>query len=404
LRLAVVSPFLDRQHGTERCITEQLERIAAEPGVEVHLYSQRVDRLEVTPYPNRAAGRVIWHKVSRLPGPHLFGYLWWFLANHLQRWYDVWLRGLNFDVLYSAGINAVDADVISIHVVFAALYDQAKPTLRLRAAPVWQYPLLLHRRLYYLFIRALERIIYPAGRVSLSAISLRTADCVRERFGRDEVAVIRYGVDTRTFQPRSRLEQRARSRQDLGISDAEFCLLFIGNDWNNKGLPCLLKAIAALPELRLRLLVVGNDQRFSFANLRADERLNASITIQPTSPDVMQFYAAADAYVAPSLEDAYGLPILEAMACGLPVIASSRAGASEIIEHGVNGLILRDPQNASELAGLLREVYSDPALCQRLGQEARKTAEQQTWDRNAALTWELLQSVAARKKKERATG
>jgi glycosyltransferase involved in cell wall biosynthesis len=63
----------------------------------------------------------------------------------------------------------------------------------------------------------------------------------------------------------------------------------------------------------------------------------------PPSPNVLQFYAAADAYVGPSLEDAYGLPVLEAMACGLPVLASSRAGVSEIIDHEINGIILRDP-------------------------------------------------------------
>jgi glycosyltransferase involved in cell wall biosynthesis len=112
----------------------------------------------------------------------------------------------------------------------------------------------------------------------------------------------------------------------------------------------------------------------------------------------MQFYAATDAYVGPSLEDAYGLPIIEAMACGLPVIASSRAGAHEIITDGSDGIILRDPQNAEELAAALRALITDPLLCRQLGEHAAHTAQNHTWDRNAQATWQWLNEVAQNKK------
>jgi glycosyltransferase involved in cell wall biosynthesis len=112
----------------------------------------------------------------------------------------------------------------------------------------------------------------------------------------------------------------------------------------------------------------------------------------------MQFYAAADAYVGPSLEDAYGLPILEAMACGLPVIASSRAGASEIIRNGEDGFVLRDPEDSRELAALLRTIYSDVSLRAKIAEEAARTAAEHTWNRNAAATWEFLTAALARKR------
>jgi UDP-glucose:(heptosyl)LPS alpha-1,3-glucosyltransferase len=118
----------------------------------------------------------------------------------------------------------------------------------------------------------------------------------------------------------------------------------------------------------------------------------------PPSPNVMQFYAAADAYVGPSLEDAYGLPIIEAMACGLPVVASSRAGAHEIITNGSDGIILRDPQNVEELAAALRSLITNPSLCAQLGERATRTAQTHTWDRNAQRTWEWLNEVASNKK------
>jgi glycosyltransferase involved in cell wall biosynthesis len=101
--------------------------------------------------------------------------------------------------------------------------------------------------------------------------------------------------------------------------------------------------------------------------------------------------------VGPSLEDAYGLPILEAMACGLAVIASSRAGASEIISSGKDGMILREAQDPQELANMLRTLYANPELCRQLGQEACMTAQRQTWNRNAAETRGFLVEAAAKK-------
>src|SRR6202163_1353931 len=120
LRLAVVSPSLDRRHGTERCIVEQLERLASRNDVEIHVYAQRVEDLRGVSRDRKTISStgILWHKVPAIPGPHLFAYLWWFLANHLQRFWDSRIRGLKFDVLYSPGINAFGADVIAVHIVF----------------------------------------------------------------------------------------------------------------------------------------------------------------------------------------------------------------------------------------------------------------------------------------------
>jgi glycosyltransferase involved in cell wall biosynthesis len=399
LRLAVVSPFLDRRHGTERCIVEQLERISERSGVEIHLYSQRVEDLAgVVRYPNvSTSARILWHKVPAIGGPHLFAYLWWFFANQAQRWWDSHIRGQKFDLLYSPGINALDADAIAVHIVFHELYLQVRAQLRFRNASLGSWPLVFHRKLYYRLMMALERRIYRRGDISLAGVSGLVAARLAKHFERTDVVIIRNGVDTGRFSPGLRLARRTSVRGQFSISPCDFCILLIGNDWKTKGLDTLLNALALCRELPLKLLVVGTDDRDAYEPMIRACGIADRVRFLDPSPDVLQFYAAADVYVGPSLEDAYGLPILEAMACGMPVIASSRAGASEILNDRSNGMILRDPQDSQELSGLLRALYANPDLCRQIGQEAWLTAQQQTWDRNAGAVWQLLKDAAARK-------
>jgi len=390
---------LDRLHGTERCIVEQLERLATGYDAQIHIYSQRLDDLKgAARYPGSSSStRIIWHKIPAIPGPHFFGYIWWFLANHLQRLWDSRVRGLRFDLLYSPGINTLDADAIAVHIVFHAFYDRVRERLKFRNAAIATWPRLLHRLLYYQLIMALERVIYRRRAVSLNSVSRLVACQLNKYFQRADVTVIPNGVDTVQFSSQSRTELRASVRARFQLSPSDFALLLIGNDWKKKGLDCLLETMAACGELRLKLLVVGSDQRSEYEAAVGRFGLAERVFFLEPSSDVIQFYAAADAYVGPSLEDAYGLPVLEAMACGLPVIASSRAGVSEIIAHRKNGMILHNPQDSVELAKLLRELSSNPGMCQTIGREAALTAGQQTWDRNAADLWEFLNQAAIKK-------
>lgn len=384
-RLAVLSPFVDKRHGTELHLVEVLPRLADH--YEIHLYSQRVEDLDLS--------KITWHRVARLPGPHLFNYLWWFTANHLYRWCDRRLRGLRYDLVFSPGINCLDADVVSVHVIFANLRPQTDTDLTTwRGISARSWLTVLHRRVYYRLIATLERRIYTNREKSITAVSRKTAEDLKRIYSRHDVSLITYaGIDGRTFNPLRRNDLRHGMRERLNLADGTFVLLLIGNGWHNKGLPTLLEAIQLLKELPFCLLVVGQDDPRPFQDRIQARGLAGRIQFLAPRPDVLSYYAAADCYVGPSLEDAFAHPPAEAMACGLPVIASCKAGVSEIISHGVDGLILKDPGDDREVAGLIELLYRSPDLRQRLGEAAAKTARQYTWDRNAEQLDGLLQGT-----------
>jgi UDP-glucose:(heptosyl)LPS alpha-1,3-glucosyltransferase len=399
LRIAVVSPFVDRRHGTERAVAELLERLSEKYGCEIHLFAQRVEGLAVhRPGSSRRpeTNLIFWHRVPRYFGPHAMQFVCWMLFNTLLRFWGRVFSGYNFALVLSPGINCVDADVVIIHAVFHRLRELAIISERkvIRHAGGLRS---LHRRAYYAMVTVLERRVYRDKSVSLAAVSVHTAQLVQKYFQRNDVCVIPNGVDAAQFSSAARVAARAEARRRRGYRDTDFVLLLIGNDWRVKGLPTLLEAMAARQGLPMRLMVVGTDELSEFIALAKRLGVLKRCRWEETSAVVLDFYAAADVYVSPSREDSFGLPVAEAMACGLPVVTSSQAGVAALIQHSKDGFVLQDPEDVEGLASILEHLHLDDGLRSRVGAAAEAAAQNWTWDRHAAAVWELLNKAVADK-------
>jgi glycosyltransferase involved in cell wall biosynthesis len=387
-RLFVVSPYLDKRHGTERRVAEWISGLA--DSFEIHVYSQRVEDIDLS--------AITWHRIPKLPGPHLFNYVWWFAANRAWRGWDRRLRGLPADIVFSPGVNCLDADVISVHIVFAEYARTVARDLKLSTHTVSLWPQLLHRKMYYRLIAFLEGRIYRNRKRVLVLIARKTDRELAHHYARQAPSSVIYlGLDHNIFNPERRAALRERARHDLAYARDRFVLLLIGNHWANKGLPVLLEAVALIRELPVDLLVVGKDNPDEYAGGIEANHLNGRVQFKPPRPDVEFYYAAADAYAGVSLEDTFALPPAEAMGCGLPVIVSAANGTSEIITHGADGLILDDPTDARAAAAMIRRLYEDESFRARLGENAHKTAQQYTWERNARELRAVLESVLRKK-------
>jgi glycosyltransferase involved in cell wall biosynthesis len=399
LRIAVVSPFVDRRHGTERALAELLERLSGKYGCEIHLFAQRVENLSVRrPGSSRRpkANVIFWHKVPRCFGPHALQFICWILFNTLIRFRLRMFSGYDFALVLSPGINCLDADLVIVHAVFQRLRELAVATVPKGSGRKGNLRS-LHRRAYYAMVAALERRVYRDKSVSLAAVSLHTAQLMQKYFQRTDVCVIPNGVDTAQFSSEARVAARAEARRRRGYRDTDFVLLLIGNDWRVKGLPTLLEAMAARQGLPMRLMVVGDDELSEYVALAKSLGVLKRCRWEQTSADVLDFYAAADVYVSPSREDSFGLPVAEAMACGLPAVTSSQAGVATLIQHSKDGFVLQDPEDVEGLASILEHLHLDDALRSRVGAAAEAATQDWTWDRNAAAVWEVLNKALAEK-------
>ncbi len=185
---------------------------------------------------------------------------------------------------------------------------------------------------------------------------------------RENIPRLHTGVDTQLFHPRPK-DEAARPT-----------IMFVGKITRNKGVKILLEAACRLVDEfpTLRLVIIGQGEREVVAELRATARRHAVEDLLELVGYVQRdalpnHLTQAHVFAAPSMyEGGPGLVYLEAMACGLPVVACSGSGASEVVEHGQNGYLV-PPQDAEALASALRRLLADKQLRETMGSCARES-------------------------------
>ena len=388
VRLAAISPFLDKRHGSERVILEWLSHLPQE--FEIHVYSQCVEDVDLLKF--------AWHRIPKLPGPHLFNFLWWLAANRLWVGWDRRFHGLRHDVVFSSGANSLGADVVCVHIVFAEYVRLVQLGMRLLRNPIWHWPRLVHRKLYYSVAKWMERRAYENPRTTLITCSRKTAQELGRFYNRrDPIPVLYLGLDHTVFNPVRRTDLRQEARSKLELPKDQFAVILVGNDWRNKGVPALLEALERLRDLSIKLFIVSHEDPSACWRFVIEKHLENQVLFLAPRKDIEFYYAAADVYAGPSLHDSYAMPAAEAMACGLPVIVSASAGVSEIITNGVDGLILHDPRDSDTLAKMIRRLYEDEPFRARLGEMAVETARHYTWERNGFELAAVFEEVLLRK-------
>ena len=146
----------------------------------------------------------------------------------------------------------------------------------------------------------------------------------------------------------------------------------------------------------VRLVIVGGKHIDSWRRYVARLGLSGQVVFAGRVDDPLPYYAAADCYVHPTYYDPCSLVVLEAAACGLPLITSRYNGASEMFRDGEDVLLVDDPADDAELAGAMRTLLDDAAR-RRLGAAARATILQHSFQRNVDQILEIYQEILDRR-------
>jgi glycosyltransferase involved in cell wall biosynthesis len=215
-----------------------------------------------------------------------------------------------------------------------------------------------------------------------------TADeCIAAGFARERVRVVPWGVHT---QPVSD-DAVTRVRASYGI-DGRY-VLFTGTVEPRKNLGRLLEAYARVDRRDVQLVLAGPEgwnEDIGAALARLDGRVR-SLGFVPRD-DLLALLAGADLFCYPSVREGFGLPVLEAMAQGTPVVTSSSTATAEVA--GDTGVLV-DPLDVGQITEAIEQLLDDPEQAQRIGAAGAARAARFTWDAAAAAYADVYAEVAS---------
>ena len=211
-----------------------------------------------------------------------------------------------------------------------------------------------------------------------------------------DIEVIYHGVNVQEFKRDEKIRTKIRNR--LGISKKDFVLLFIGKEYERKGLIYILEAMKNIKENQIKLIIVGKDNSKRFKNL-SNEINDKRIYFMGHSNNVKDYYSASDLFVFPSSFDAFGMVVTEATAAGLPVITSNTTGAGELIQKYRCGLILKNRKNSNEIKQLILKLYYHKKLYSVFSKNTKYISKLYDWKSVIHRTEILLNKVYREKTK-----
>ena len=232
---------------------------------------------------------------------------------------------------------------------------------------------------YHRCALAIERIqVSPTGHRKIIAISQQGKREFIEEYGvaGHNLTIIYNGVDVERFHPRNRERYAHKIRESLAIPPESRIVLFVGTGFRRKGLDRLLSLWTGQEAPDAHLVIVGNDAKLAYyRNIWGRSRIHFA----GAQSRVEEFYGAADLLVLPSVQEAFGNVVLEALASGLPVVTCAAVGAAESLEDELRGGIVADSDGREGLRkkidwGLDRERWT------ALSQLARRVAEKYSWE------------------------
>lgn len=203
--------------------------------------------------------------------------------------------------------------------------------------------------------------------------------------------VIYHGINSKIFT----FDENTRNniRKSLSITDDQFLILFVGTFNKGKNLLTLIDSIPRVVDKgdNVRFLLIGsgvlyNQLIYKIKKLKIEE----FVIVKKHVPEISDYYFAADLFILPSINEMFGFVLLEAMASGLPIIASKGGACPEVV--GDAGLLF-DPRNSENLADKIIELINNKELYEKLKERGLERVKQFTWERVAEQYYEVYKKV-----------
>lgn len=205
----------------------------------------------------------------------------------------------------------------------------------------------------------------------------------------ERIVTIPNGINLSRFSPANAV-RKAEVRREFGIPEDARLILFVGSRFRIKGLKYAIEGLAKM-NVNAYLLVVGDDNAAPFKQMADQLGVGDRVVFAGGRSDLPRIYPAADAFLLPTLYETFALVCLEAMASGVPVVASPVGGIEDYLIDGQNGFHIN--QEGQEIATKLDRLLSDDSLREQIVRAGLATAQEYGWDKIAEKYLKLFDDL-----------
>jgi len=212
-----------------------------------------------------------------------------------------------------------------------------------------------------------------------------------------KIFIVPLGVDLKQFSPDS--DQKSNINNNHIVDEDTFRIIYAGQIIPRKGIHYLIKAFNALAIQKSELLLVGRIDKTMEPIINEATAQNPRIRTVGDIPKLSlhRYYCSSSVFVLPTLADSWGMVVLEAMACGLPVIVTENTGSQEAVRNGVDGFIV-PIRSVEALQEKLLLLYQQPGLRRVMGQAGRERVKDFTWERYGQRLLDVYRTIQTRER------
>lgn len=357
-KVAVVVPKYGLVGGGERFVYELTERIAQRTDYEIHVLANK--------WEDSGSSKIIFHTIPIVSFPK-------------------WLTTVSFAYFVRRALTRIEPDIIHTH---DRIFEADIATVHSIPHALWVREIRKKKMpsLFDLATSWVEKKLYTTSKCRLfMPVSELAAKKVKEFYSLPDtkLQVMPPGIDLERFHRGNDRQSRSIMRQEFGVTSDQILFLFVGMNFELKGLRILMKALGRFKNKAgagLRLLVVGKGDQKKFQKNADSLGIGGDVIFAGVRHDMENVYQASDVFVLFSGFDTFGMVVTEALASGLPVVVSDQVGAKDLIVQGENGFVVnRDDEQAI-----------DSAFLQIIDHEKRKLMRKQARESVACCSWDKL--------------
>lgn len=353
-KIAVVVPKYGLVGGGERFVRELTERLAQNATYDIHVLANQWQG---------GSHRITFHRIPIITFPK-------------------WLTTISFAWFVQRKLKEIKPDIVHAH---DRIFKADVATVHSIPHRMWVKEI-RHKRISSLFDLAtswVERRMFENGgcRKVLPVSSLAAEKlCALYPALREKIEVMPPGIDLAKFGL-SRLDWRYEVRQEFGIGRDDLLVVFVGMNFELKGLEPLMRAVALaqsqLMTRKISLLVVGKGDVKKFQEVAQGLGIGANVFFAGIRRDMERVYQAGDVFSLLSQFDTFGMVVSEALAAGLSVIVSDQVGAKDLVVQGVNGFVVTWNDHRTVCDMLLQ--MGDEQILKEMGKSARQSVANCDW-------------------------